>query len=241
MNTVLPPLLDQVFQTGHTFDKEGKEHELHSNVSKEEALSLARAVQRIQPEATVEVGFAQGVSCLAILGALAANNRGTHHVIDPFQDRFNDIGLAMVERANLSSRLRFYRQFPEEVIPTLPAVQFAFVDASHLFDLTLMEFILIDKKLEVGGLIGFHDLWMPSLQKLTRYILANRNYELVDDAGEPIRRRPSWRSFFNCLPKSQTVFATEFPEPWQCFNAGNMIFLKKRGVDQRDWREHNRF
>lgn len=40
----------------------------------------------------------------------------------------------------------------------------------------MVEFILADKKLKVGGMIAFHYLWMPSLRKLLRYILRNRDY-----------------------------------------------------------------
>ena len=77
-----------------------------------------------------------------------------------------------------------------------PRVQFAFIDASHLFDLSVLDFTLIDKRLDVGGVVGFHDLWMPSLQKLVRYILTNRDYVPYRCPGRPPadrRRRPGGR------------------------------------------------
>lgn len=82
----------------------------------------------------------------------------------------------MVRRSGVETRLRFHEKFPEEVVPQLePGFGFAFIDASHLFDLTLLDFILVQKKLEPGAIIGFHDLWMPPLQKLWRYLTSNRN------------------------------------------------------------------
>jgi hypothetical protein len=71
-------------------------------------------------------------------------------VVDPFQRNYNYCGEAMIERAGLASLHTIFEQFPEEVIPQLPKLQFALIDSSHLFDLTIMEFVLIDKKLELG-------------------------------------------------------------------------------------------
>jgi hypothetical protein len=93
---------------------------LDLNVSQAEALKLYESVRELRPAASAEVGFAQGISALAILQALIDNGDGLHHVMDPFQAGYQDAGLAMVARACLESRFRFYRQFPEEVIPGLP-------------------------------------------------------------------------------------------------------------------------
>jgi hypothetical protein len=68
--------------------------------------------------------------------------------MDPFQDRFENVGLAMVERVDLNALIHFHRKFPEEVFPSLPSLQFVFIDASHLFDLTISDFVLADKKVE---------------------------------------------------------------------------------------------
>lgn len=70
--------------------------------------------------------------------------------------------------------MQFYRKFAEEVFPNLSSLHFVFIDSSHLFDLTVTEFVLADKKLDVGGGMAFHDMWMPSLQTFVRYVLANR-------------------------------------------------------------------
>ncbi|MDB6040804.1 MAG: O-methyltransferase family 3 [Verrucomicrobiales bacterium] len=151
---------------------------LHSNIALEEALTLYKVIREIKPRASAEVGLAQGISTLAILQGLADNALGVHHVMDPFQDQFENAGLSMVERAGLRERICFHRKFPEEVFPHLPPLQFVFVDASHLFDLTMLEFVLADKKIELNGVIAFHDMWMPSLRKVVRYILQNRSYSI---------------------------------------------------------------
>jgi hypothetical protein len=119
--------------------------------------------------------LAHGISALAILAAISANGAlGHHYVVDPFQKNYANCGEAMITLGGFADRHTFLERFPEEVVPQLQRLQFAFIDASHLFDFTMMEFVLVDKKLEVGGLIALYDLWMPSLQTVLRFIHTNR-------------------------------------------------------------------
>ena len=246
----LPPVLRDALASGKVIDRDGTQHPLHSNISHEEALLLYAAVRQSKPVACAEVGFANGVSAISILQALSDNEMGNHHIMDPFQADYHDLGLEMVARAGLSARMTFYRQFAEEVAPGLPRLQFAFIDASHLFDLTLVEFVLMDKKLDVGGMIAFHDLWMPSLQKLIRYILANRSYEIVRDfdTPQPPPRLSSRRKLKSALigiaralPGSERIFGEEFLRPWWTLQIPNLVILRKSADDCRDWRYHAPF
>ena len=43
--------------------------------------------------------------------------------------------------SGLAQRMHFTRSFPEVTVPELPALQFAFIDASHLFDLSVLDFV----------------------------------------------------------------------------------------------------
>ena len=245
----LPPLLRAMLTTGRYRDSQGVEQPLHSNISAEEAITLHQLVRSLRPKDSAEIGFALGVSGLAILSALEANGgEGRHHACDPGQTSLvAGGGLEHVRRAGLSHRLEFFEKFPEEVFSTFPRLQFAFIDASHLFDFSLLDFILVDKRLDVGGVVGFHDLWMPSLQKVTRYILANRAYRI--HSASP--RTRSWTprqkmksagaAVLRHLPYSSRLFAPEATHPWHEFNTGNMIFLEKLAAEARDWRHHVAF
>lgn len=242
----LPEILTRAFAEKEVFTPSGGKTPLHSNISEEECALLYEAVRRLRPTVSVEIGFAQGISTLAILKALEDNGAGHHHVIDPHQSRYDNCGLAMVERSGLGGRFTFYEKFAEEAVPSLPVVQFAFVDSSHLFDLTLMEFVLIDKRLEIGGVIGFHDLWMPAQQAVIRYILANRAYALDDaDAaasGQGVRSvKNRLRRLVSRLPKAERIFSAEFLEPWATICSGNLVLLRKKDEDRRDWKWHARF
>ena len=53
-------------------------------------------IRELKPATSSDVGFAQGVSKLAILQALADNKNGAHRVIDLFQSEYRDFGLAVV-------------------------------------------------------------------------------------------------------------------------------------------------
>lgn len=252
MSSTASPLssgLRDVFASRKVFTPEGKLTDLHSNVSETEASELYEAVREIKPAVSLEVGFAQGTSAQAILQALEENGSGHHHVMDPFQAEFGDCGLEMVRRSGFGHRMTFHRKFAEEVIPTLPEIGFAFIDASHLFDLTLSEFVLADKKLSVGGVVAFHDMWMASQQAFVRYVLSNRKYRVFRPAKSPplpAGPRPSaikemMRGLAAAMPGAERVFARNFLRPWAKFELGNMVFLQKTEHDRRDWKFHQPF
>lgn len=213
-----------------------------------EALAIYRVVRALRPNNSVEVGFCCGGSGLAILQALEDGGKGTHHAIDPFQTSYaRNLGRQNVAIAGLDRRLVLFEEFPEAVLPRLEPIQFAFIDASHLFDLTLLEFVLVDKLLEEGGIVGFHDTWMPAVQKVIRFILTNRKYELVGAFWDCKR---SWRSYLKEYVVRTTgkvgsrfpgVFSPEISDPWWLYKLSNLAFLRKTGSDARDWRFFKQF
>jgi predicted O-methyltransferase YrrM len=247
-DTCLPKVLLEALACGKARNAEGVPIPLHSNIAKSEALELYQVVRETKPKASAEVGFAQGISALAILKALQDNGAGLHHVMDPFQENFHDAGLAMVSHAALDGRLKYYRAFAEEVFPVLPALQFVFIDASHLFDLTMLEFVLADKKLDVGGIIAFHDMWMPSLRKVVRYVLSNRNYSvyrqpnrLRSPAATKVRFKAFLAGTLRKFPGIDFLLQPEILYPWSKYSSDNLIFLQKNAADERDWRFHRSF
>lgn len=236
--------------TALTEPSTGPEFILFDAVNFAEAATLYSVVRTIKPIHSAEIGFCCGGSGMAILQALADNANGaTHHACDPFQASYaGNAGLRNVEAAGLSHLLSFRERFPEEVFPSLPKLQFAFIDASHLFDLSILDFVLVDKRLDVGGVLAFHDLWMPSLQKVVRFVLANRNYEIYqanESAASATRTNTSWKRALSrvlkSLPRARCLFSEELLSPWEQFGIGNMAFLRKTVDDTRDWRFHSPF
>jgi predicted O-methyltransferase YrrM len=245
----LPDLLLQALITKVAFAPDGTTRPLESNISREEAESLYSAVRSIQPVCSLEIGLAHGISALAILAAISVNgSSGHHYVIDPFQKNYANCGEAMITNAGFADRHTFLEQFPEEVIPQLPRMQFAFIDASHLFDMTLMEFVLVDKKLDIGGVIALHDLWMPSIQAVVRFVRANRAYQILRHFSGPIpvltvRQRSTdlISGFLKRVPGAMRLLNPSALDPWSTFGLNNMVFLEKVQDDTRNWRFHRQF
>jgi predicted O-methyltransferase YrrM len=246
METNLPAVLLEALERSETRTADGRVVPLEGAVSLDEARFLGAVVRGVRPRCSVEIGLAGGVSTVAILQALEENGGGEHHVVDPYQANYGDAGLELVRAAGLERRMVFHRAFPEEVLPGLPSLDFVFIDGSHLFDLTLMEFVLADKKLAVGGLVAWHDLWMPSVQKAVRYVLANRAYRVAPGwHGAPGKSSAGWKRFvrrvLGRLPGAARVFRPEFLTSWRDFALPNLVVLEKMAADTRPWRFHREF
>ena len=245
----LPDLLQKALSSKVAYAPDGTTRPLESNVSKEEAEVLYSAVRSIRPDCSLEIGLAQGISALAILAGISANGPlGHHYVVDPFQKNYANCGEAMITLAGFADRHTFLERFPEEVVPQLPRLQFAFIDASHLFDFTMMEFVLVDKKLEIGGIIALHDLWMPSLRTVLRFIHTNRAYRIRRDFSGPIpvptlrQRSIEFVSYgLKKVPGTRRLLNSNLLDPWSAFRLTNLVFLEKQQEDSRDWRFHREF
>ncbi len=178
------PFLDSVLKTRRVRSPQGGERELGSEISLDEGYLLQEAIQLTQAVTTLEIGLWYGVSTLFICEAISGKPGAHHIVMDPNQFRDCDgIGLNNVKEAGYENIVEFYGQSSHIVLPQLELkgvkVDFAFVDASHLFDYTLLEFFYIDRILRTGGIIAFDDASMPGVQKVIRFIITNRCYKVV--------------------------------------------------------------
>ena len=244
---MLPQVVNTALETGEVIRADGTRIALHANVSGEEAARLYNLVRVRKPNATIEIGLAQGISALAIAQALKDNASGAlHHIVDPFQSsKYESVGLTSLDRAHLREHVRFYEAFPEEAVPTLPEADFAFIDASHLFDLTVLDFVLVDKRLKVGGLIGFHDLWLNSVRRVLRYILTNRAYRIYEDVAPPQlsarkKRKSQVAAVARRVPYADRVLRAEVLRPTHELGIhGSMVFIEKTGEgDERHFRSY---
>jgi predicted O-methyltransferase YrrM len=150
----------------------------------EEGAALYDLLRAHNVGSSLEIGFAYGFSTIWFLEALAAQQRARHVAIDPFEMRnWHGVGLKQVELLNSPVAFEF---MPERSIMALPELvrreqtfDFVFIDSSHRFDDTMVEYHLCDKLLPVGGLMAFDDIWMPAVKSVVNYILANHDYAPV--------------------------------------------------------------
>lgn len=248
--------LQKIVQEGRIKTVDGTYWPIKGSINPDEMDDLSLAFHEIKPSTSIELGLGHGVSAVMFAQAMQSISNGqlhfVHHAIDPYQkEAFSNIGAQAPGVYGYDKHFLFHHKFPEEVLPQFSKIQFAFIDASHLFDLTVLDFVLVDKKMDVGGVIAFHDAWMPSLRKVIRYILANRDYEPwmpkeieKDDTFRitPMQRAKDLLAFMlKLIPGHTRIFSQELLLPWHNIAHRSLIFLKKKGDDKRDWRLHMPF
>lgn len=251
----IPEEIKRIPQEGKIKTINGTYYPIKDSINPDEMDDLYYAFHEIKPTTSVELGLAHGISAVALSQAMQVVSKGqlnhVHHAIDPYQEKWDNIGAQAPGVYGYDKHFLFHHKFPEEVLPQMSKAQFAFIDASHLFDLTMLDFVLIDKKLDVGGVIAFHDCWMPSLRKVIRYILANRDYEpwMPQEVGEsdtfritPMQRaKDLLAAMLKLIPGHAKIFSQDLLLPWHNIAHRSLIFLKKKGEDTRDCRLHMPF
>lgn len=238
----LPEILIQAFKEKKVFANDGSKIDLAGNVTLNEAALLYNTIRKLDISKSVEIGFAQGVSSLAILKALEDNGKGNHIIIDPYQDHYNYAGKTMVEKAGLAHRMNFYQDYPENIIPQICELDFAFIDASHLFHLTMLDFVFCNKKLNVGGVIAFHDMDMPAIYKIVNYILKNHDYQLINKIDNHDIYKGKIKSDLSINPKEfvRTLYY-EIKKPLRFWGKGNLVFLRKLSKKGEEYRQFKVF
>jgi Methyltransferase domain len=224
--------------------------EVEYGITARECQVMFDLLARQQPEYTAEIGCANGASTLAIAQALEHQAHGHHFAVDPFQStRWKDAGKHRISAADLSHRVTFHDNYPERIFHTLPKLDFVFIDGSHLFDLTVMDFVVSDRRLKIGGLMAFHDKWMPAICNVIRFILANRSYEpfCTGRANPPVTSWQKLRTraalqFARLIAGDRRLVSRRFPFD----NLGldietNLVFIRKIADDRRDWRFFSEF
>lgn len=151
-----------------------------TSVSSASARMLYQLVRAQKPKDTLEIGFARGVSAVAI--GIAAKNNGNaarHVVIDPYQHSlFAGAGLQNVERAGIAESVTLLPEPDYVALPKLVSeqrrFQFVFVDGNHMIDHAFLEVFYADRLLDVGGLLVLDDVHLQGVDEVVRYLLERR-------------------------------------------------------------------
>ncbi len=229
------PILRKVLKSQEITDLNGKVHKFRGGISEEEALVLARVVQDTDAKISIETGLAYGAS--AITMCAEANKRHSdniHYAVDPNQlDEYGGAAIALIKEAGLQDHLVHLNGASHEKLPELieqkVQIDCAFVDGWHTFDYTMIDFFLIDKMLKEGGLIAFHDMYGRSKQKVLRYILTHRDYEIAKEyriTGKSFVK--TMKFFLWRLYKSPALFFSWFHWVYQTRSNSGLIVLRKK-------------
>src|SRR6476646_8308458 len=115
-------VLEKLFETNTVDDGEAR-LPLHSHMDREEGVLIDRVFRTVNPDISIEIGFAYGVSTLFACDALAANGKAARHIIiDPFQhSAWRGIGLKNIARAGYEHFIDFHEERSEVALPGLAA------------------------------------------------------------------------------------------------------------------------
>jgi len=176
------PVLRGLLQTGKVRTADGAELVLHSQLPEREGLLVQHWLRQYQPTRLLEIGLAYGVSSLFICDVVAQWPLQHYHIIDAFQtSQWQGIGENNLRQAGFGNLVDIHEQLSELCLPQLMEqgyrYDFAYVDGWHTFDHVLVEFFYINRMLEIGGIVLFDDVHLPSLQKILALI---KGYDCYD-------------------------------------------------------------
>lgn len=248
------PVLSEIMKTGRTRTADGHDSvELHSAIFESEGRYLQKLVRQVDPEFSLEVGLAYGVSALFICEAINRREGTRHIVIDPNQhgasrdQGWDGIGMANLKRAGYGDFVSLMEAPSHQVLPELEAagqrIDFAFIDGWHTFDFTLVDFFYIDRMLKPGGVVAFDNADWSSVRKVCRFIAQNLSYTVLPPEleWEPPRKRRILDHVLARVPVGKLPFSGRILHPalaapdirlglW-----GPCIAFRKDGHDSRRW------
>lgn len=170
-------LLKEILRNDSVKDENNISYKLHSHTGESQGVFLQEILIRLKPAKTLEIGLAYGISSLFILEIIKElnNEDGSHIIFDPYPDVYwNNVGLHNIKKAGYSNLVDFRKQFSDDgliqLISEKKRIQFAYIDSTKVFDILLVDFYLINKILDIGGVVVFDDCGFPGIRKLVRLI-----------------------------------------------------------------------
>jgi len=217
----LDPVLRNILDSGIVTTADGESVPLRAHVEETSCYLLQYLIRLYRPRRFVEVGFAYGISAMAMMSAASHAKGLSYTIIDATQSTlWQGIGLANMERAGFSGRYTFMEQYSELALPDLyrrgEKLEFAFIDGYHTFDQTLIDFYYVNKMLVSGGVVVFDDATMPAVARLMQHIETYPCYERIT------------------LPREISVNGQQR----RIDNPDRLVAFLKIDIDQRAWDWH---
>ncbi|HMJ73524.1 MAG TPA: class I SAM-dependent methyltransferase [Solirubrobacterales bacterium] len=167
MNTVLENLL-----SSGQFCHKGQSFPVAHNTSPDICRRYANLIVKQELTHALEIGTLFGFSTLFLADALQQTN-GYLDTIDirhrsrtwsngqEIED-IHEVAEKFVKEAGLDSRVAFHAGHSNQVLARLVAenrsCDFALIDGSHKFEIALLDFIGVDRMLDVGGYVALDDI-----------------------------------------------------------------------------------
>jgi predicted O-methyltransferase YrrM len=204
---------------------------------------LGHIIDTVQPQVSLEIGMAYGVSTLYLCEAFAQLPHPVRHIVmDPFQtEQWRGIGLRNVTAAGYAHMVDFHEARSEFLLPTLLAegtrIDFAFVDGWHTFDQVMVEFYYLNRMLRLGGVIAFDDAERRGINRVIRHALSYPAYEVF----EPERGRSAEvsvagriRRKLSRMPSASRVIRRDvLNRDWDLGIHSTCVAIRKTSEDRR--------
>ena len=204
---------ERMLQKGVVVDDDGQEHRLHSHTSREQCEFLQQLVVETEARTTLEIGLAYGMSALSICEMLSKQGGLTHHVIDPQQDLWKNIGLKHLREAGFERLVDFRRDYSHNVLPELyrsgVKIDFAYIDTTKVFDVVAVDAYYTVLMLRIGGVVAFDDCSFPGIRKLVRLLTQHPGLRVYRSFGRA-RDKKSIRvlsRLAKLIPYNERLFA----------------------------------
>lgn len=149
-----------------------------------EAATLSQLINTTRARNPLEIGLALGASAVAIAEALQVNDPSSRHVVlDPFEADFGNVGLRELDRLGLGDTVEFHAEHSEDFLQTCIRANrffdFIFNDGAHSIGDKVTNTFYADRCLAAGGIMAFHDAFLPSTVASVRYLVQERSYEII--------------------------------------------------------------
>jgi len=239
------PLLEAIYKTNQFTNSSGETVRIHSHTQKSQCEFIQSIIRNNNFKDTLEIGFAYGISTLAIIEEVSKIN-GRHCVIDKFQiSGWGGNGLDLIRQAGYIDNLDFFEEYCYKVLPQLmflnKKIDLAYIDSTKQFDWLLLNFFYIDKLLKIGGIVVFDDVDWPGIRKLLRYISRFPNYRLygVYPENKRISLSKKLRLTIKFFPKVKNLLKSNVVKTdYELGINAHCVALQKIDEDKRNWDWH---
>jgi predicted O-methyltransferase YrrM len=240
--------LENIFATKKFTNSKNQIIDIHSETNRGQCEYLQNIIKKNNFKSSIEIGFAYGISTLAITEEIV-NNGGQHLVIDKFQNTgWGGNGIDLINQAGYSGKVAFYEEFCYVVLPTLlekgMKFDFAYIDSTKQFDWLLVDFFYLDKILDLNGIIVFDDVDFPDIRKLLRYISQFPNYKIYSQFAlyHPKEKPDKLNKLIRLLPYTDKLLKEEIIKTdFELGINSRAVALQKTDNDTRNWDWHVNF
>jgi predicted O-methyltransferase YrrM len=236
-------ILEEVFKENAFKRNSGEIISFNSHTPLDQCLFIQQMIYDNNLKKSLEIGFAHGLSTLAICEAIAKNGGTKHIVIDKFEaTHWENIGLELISRWDYTEMLDYRETYCYETLAELivkrEQVDFAYIDSVKQFDWILSNFFLIDKILKVNGCIIFDDVGWQGIRKVTRFICKMPSYKIIGSIppNRINKKRQLIKFLIRNIPGSEKLFRDDILHTDGDLGINTRcVAFKKTGDDMRNW------